>query len=99
MKTDTLGYQYLGFTNDGTFWRTQKAIYKNLTELKNFKASEFIPLKDSKGNNAGKGYYQYNNKVYYYDQLTNIDIHTVVLQEWERCYDKTGSMNGRETSF
>ncbi|WP_343679866.1 DKNYY domain-containing protein [Chryseobacterium arthrosphaerae] len=90
VKTDTLGYQYLGFTNDGTFWRTQKAIYKNLTELKNFKASEFIPLKDSKGNNAGKGYYQYNNKVYYYDQLTNIDIHTVVLQEWERCYDKNG---------
>lgn len=90
VKTDTLGYQYLGLTNDGTFWRTQKAIYKNLTELKNFKASEFIPLKDSKGNYADKGYYQYNNKIYYYDKLTDIDIHSVVIQEWERCYDKNG---------
>ncbi|RTZ45874.1 hypothetical protein EJ377_14075 [Chryseobacterium arthrosphaerae] len=34
VKTDTLGYQYLGFTNDGTFWRTQKAIYKTLLSLK-----------------------------------------------------------------
>jgi hypothetical protein len=25
VKTDTLGYQYLGFTNDGTFWRTPKS--------------------------------------------------------------------------
>ncbi|MGE8553846.1 MAG: DKNYY domain-containing protein [Chryseobacterium jejuense] len=90
VKTDTLGYQYLGLTNDGVFWRTKKAIYRNLTELKNFKASEFIPLKDSKGNNSSKGYYQFNDRVYYYDKLTIIDLHTVVLLEQEQCYDKNG---------
>lgn len=90
VKTDTLGYQFIGLTNDGPLWRTQKAIYKNLTELKNFKASEFTPLKDSKGNNSTKGYYQFNDRVYYYDKLTDIDIHTVVLLGSEGCYDKNG---------
>ncbi|WP_185287496.1 DKNYY domain-containing protein [Chryseobacterium lactis] len=90
VKTDTLGYQYLGFTNEGPFWRTQKAIYKNITELKNFKASEFTPLKDSKGTYSDKGYYRFNDQVYYHDKLTKIDPGTVVLLEWERCYDKNG---------
>ncbi|MFS4471107.1 hypothetical protein [Chryseobacterium sp. T20] len=90
VKTDTLGYQYIGFSNDGPFWRTQKVIYKNTTELKHLKASEFIPLKDSQGNYSHNGYYQFNNKVYYYDKVTPIDIHTVVLLENEQCYDEKG---------
>ncbi|MFZ4929965.1 DKNYY domain-containing protein [Chryseobacterium sp. Mn2064] len=91
VKTDTLGYQYMGFTNDGPFWRTQKAIYKNTTELKHLKASEFTPLRDSKGTiSANSGYYQFNNRIYYHNTLTPIDIHTVIFMEGDLCYDKNG---------
>jgi hypothetical protein len=37
VKTDTLGYQYLGFTNDGTFWRPKKPFIKILLSLKTLK--------------------------------------------------------------
>lgn len=67
VKTDTLGYEHL-WSDDDEFWRTKTRIYKNLTEVKDLNASEFILLKSSTEYGSSE-YYQYNGQVYYHDKL------------------------------
>ncbi|REC75140.1 DKNYY domain-containing protein [Chryseobacterium rhizosphaerae] len=100
VKTDTLGFKYIGTTDNGHLWKTKTKIYKNLTELTDLTASEFISLKDSKGNYSSYQYYQYKDQVYYYDKLVkDIDVNTIVFLDWELCYDKNGFYDRGEKVF
>lgn len=98
VKTDTLGYDYLWSSGDEYFWKTKTKIYKNLTEFKDLKASEFIPLKSSNEYGSSE-YYQYNGQVYYHDKLLqDADLHTAVV-DYNRYYDKNGVYDQGERLF
>lgn len=89
VKTDTLGYKNLWSSDDEYFWKTKTKIYKNFTELAHLKASDFVPVKDTKGYDSQE-YYQSNGQVYYFDKLLkDADLHTAVIDN-NTYYDKNG---------
>lgn len=100
VKTDTLGFENLGRTLDGGFfWKTHKAVYKNLTVINNLDASEFQRIRNPKGFSYIT-FFKDKYYIYYYDKIIKgVDPDSAVFTDSDLCYDKNSIYIKGEKQF
>lgn len=82
IKTDTTGFVIFGSNEKKELlWKTNKAVFKNLTEVKGIDAATFTPL--------NRPYFKDKSFIYYFDQkIEGSDAASASKTDYDGCRDK-----------